>query len=739
MVVPLGAIYTPLKHIEQMPVLPYDPIACKGNNCGAILSPYARVDYNSKLWVCPFCFQRNHFPPHYADISENNLPAELIPQFTTIEYALPRAPAGPPIFLWVIDTCMREDELQSLKDALEQSLQLLSSTAPNALLGLITFGTVVHLHELGYEHCGKSFTFKGTKDLSPQQLGELLGLPSAGSRGRPQPQMHQANGASARFLLPISEAEFAISNVLSELRTDPWPVPSDARPQRATGVAVSIAASLLEVAFPNTGARAMLFVGGPCTIGPGQTVGIPLSEAIRSHNDVEKDSASCKYMKKAIKHYQAVAKRVSAAGHVFDIFACALDQCGFAEMRSLVERTGGYAVMSETFTVHAFRQSLSTVFSKDPSGTALKMAFGGALEVFTSQDVKVCGAIGNCNSMHKKGPNVSETEIGLGGTNAWSMGGMDENTTMAVYFEVASTGGNANAQQASGNRYVQMRTSYQHSSGQYRLRVTTRAHALAEGGSASLVELARGFDQEAAAVLMARIAAHKTATEDAFDILRWIDRMLIRLVSKFADYRKDEPASFRLGSAFSLYPQFMFHLRRSQFLQVFGNSPDETMFYRCIFAREDTTNSLIMIQPTLLAYSFDGPPVPVLLDVTSIQPDRILLLDTFFHVIVFHGETISAWRKQGFQDNPDHQNFRELLAAPKEDGAMLLQERFPVPVYVECDHYGSQARFLLSKLNPSVTHNSAQNDSQSSDFLFTDDVSFAVFMEHLKRLAVESN
>ena len=44
--------------------------------------------------------------------------------------------------------------------------------------------------------------------------------------------------------------------------------------------------------------------------------------------------------------------------------------------------------------------------------------------------------------------------------------------------------------------------------------------------------------------------------------------MLIRLVAKFADYRKDDAASFRLSSAFSIYPQFMFHLRRSPFLQV---------------------------------------------------------------------------------------------------------------------------------------------------------------------------
>ena len=42
-------------------------------------------------------------------------PAELIPNYTTIEYALPRAAAGPPVFLWVIDTCLVESELQAPK------------------------------------------------------------------------------------------------------------------------------------------------------------------------------------------------------------------------------------------------------------------------------------------------------------------------------------------------------------------------------------------------------------------------------------------------------------------------------------------------------------------------------------------------------------------------------------------------------------------------------------------------
>lgn len=61
-------------------------------------------------------------------------------------------------------------------------------------------------------------------------------------------------------------------------------------------------------------------------------------------------------------------------------------------------------------------------------------------------------------------------------------------------------------------------------------------------------------------------------------------------------------------TCFSFVPQFMFHLRRSPFLQVFNNSPDESSYYRHQFMRQDLTQSLIMIQPILYAYSFNGPP-----------------------------------------------------------------------------------------------------------------------------------
>jgi hypothetical protein len=141
---------------------------------------------------------------------------------------------------------------------------------------------------------------------------------------------------------------------------------------------------------------------------------------------------------------------------------------------------------------------------------------------------------------------------------------LNSKTAIAFYFEVVNA--HSNPIPAGTAFFIQFVTQYQHGSGQTRLRVCTIARRWCDGGQVQ--DLAAGFDQEAAAVVMARLAVYKTEHEEVFDILRWLDRMLIRVASKFGDYQKEDPASFRLSSNFSLYPQFMFHLRRSQFLQV---------------------------------------------------------------------------------------------------------------------------------------------------------------------------
>ncbi|RWW09264.1 hypothetical protein BHE74_00007824 [Ensete ventricosum] len=179
----------------------------------------------------------------------------------------------------------------------------------------------------------------------------------------------------------------------------------------------------------------------------------------------------------------------------------------------------------------------------------------------------------------------------------------------------------------------------------------------------------------------------------------------------------------------------MFHLRRSQF--VFNNSPDETAYYRMILNRENVANAVVMIQPSLISYSFHSAPEPVLLDVTAIAADRLLLLDSYFTVVVFHGISIAQWRNAGYQNQPEHETFAHLLQAPCDEANAITKERFPVPRLVVCDQHGSQARFLLVKLNPSVTYNSDNPPPPGGDIIFTDDVSFQVFLDHLQRLAVQ--
>jgi len=45
-VLPLASLYTPLRAIPELPVVPYDTVRCKG--CAAVLNPYARVDFVGK-------------------------------------------------------------------------------------------------------------------------------------------------------------------------------------------------------------------------------------------------------------------------------------------------------------------------------------------------------------------------------------------------------------------------------------------------------------------------------------------------------------------------------------------------------------------------------------------------------------------------------------------------------------------------------------------------------------------
>ncbi|XP_047314021.1 protein transport protein SEC23-like [Impatiens glandulifera] len=744
-VIPIAASISPIRSHPEIPTLPYHPLHCK--TCSAVLNPFCRVDYAAHIWICPFCFQRNHFPHHYSSISETNVPAELYPQYTTIQYSLPsnfsnpttgaELPQQPPVFVFVLDTCVIEEELNYAISAVKQAISLLPE---NALVGFISFGTQVQVHELGFSDMSKVYVFRGSKELSKDQILEQLGLGMIGRRmANPGFQKQPTGGVLpnagvTRFLLPASECEFSLNTLLDELNNDQWPVQSGYRGLRCTGAALSIAAGLLAACSTGSNARIIALVGGPCTEGPGAIVSKDLSDPVRSHKDLDKDAAP--YFKKAVQFYEEFSKQLVSNGHILDIFASALDQVGIAEMKIAIERTGGLVVLAESFGHPVFKDSFKRVFEQGEQ--SLDLSFNGTLEIICSKDIKIQGIIGPCTSLDKKGPAVSNTVIGQGNTTSWKLCGLDRSTCLTVFFDVCASekpdpSGNVNPM-----LYIQILTSYLSADGQTRKRVTSLCRRWVDSTVVS-EELIQGFDQETAAVVMARLVSYKMEMEEGFDATRWLDRNLIRLCSKFGDYRKDDPSSFTLNPSISMLPQFMFNLRRSQFVQVFNNSPDETAYFRILLNRESVVNATVMIQPSLIAYSFNSLPAPALLDVASIAADRILLLDSYFSIVIFHGMTIAQWRNMGYHKEPEHKAFAQLLLAPQDDVQMIMRERFPVARLVVCDQHGSQARFLLAKLNPSATYSNAHEMSAGTEMIFTDDVSLQVFIEHLQRLAVQSS
>ena len=677
-VVPFAALYSPVKPLgPNAPVVSYDPVRCKG--CGGVLNPYAAVDFQSRLWTCALCHSRNAFPAHYAGISDQNLPAELFPTATTIEYqTAPSAPISPPAYVFVLDAACPGDELAAARRALGAALDALPDYSR---VGLVTFGTHVQVHELGFSELAKSYVFQGGREYTPAAIASQLGLgggPPPGMRGpggapaagAAAPEASRSGGA--RFIVPLSECEFTLNNALDELSRDAFAPAPDCRPARCTGTALVVAAALAAAALPpgTCAARVLLLVGGPSTDGAGAVVGRPLAEPIRSHKDLAKDAAP--HFTKACKHYAALAASLAGAGHALDVYACSLDQVGIAEMKPAVERTGGLLVQADTFANPVFRESLKRALgggSGDAAAGAstsngdaalappepLGVASNGILEVVASRDVRVAGLLGPASPCPpppggRKNPALAESSVGLGGTTAWKLPGLDARSTVAVYFEAggaAASGAASNGIQggpggpgaAGPQLYIQFVTRYLHATGAPRTRVTTLTRRWVDG-AADGGALVAGFDQEAAAVAVARLATFKMETEEDFDATRWLDRTLIRLCARFGEYRRDDPASFGLQPGLAFFPQFMFNLRRSPFVQVFGASPDETAAARLALCRERVADAMVMIQPTLLAYSLNkdpSQPEPVLLDVASIAPDRILLLDAFFYVVVFHG------------------------------------------------------------------------------------------------------
>lgn len=789
-VIPLASMYTPLNNKSPQPC----PLADKSQilrcrQCFSFLNPY--VVANSGVWYCQFC----EFGNVLEQDANGNFPLSINPDSSTIEYVTGRLSKFPPIFFYVVDTCFEVEDVEDAYQSLKESLLLSLSQLPeNALVGFISYGKHVQIHEINPMNGPKIHTFNGNKDYNLEQLQKSLGILLSNLKHQSESQLF--GPIADMFLLSINMAEYQISSIIESLVTNTFPHHTmKQRPLRATGSALNIASLLLTSILGNhgtTGGHILTFVAGACTYGPGKIVGEYLKEPMRSHHDIDRSNklqlpsvpnpitsrhntkVDFSLVTNAKKFYKKITSNLVKLGLSCNFFIGSYDQVGLYEMDEVCYKTGGVVIMSDSFNTSIFKQSFIKFFQKQQpilddndenqpeEGEYLDMGFNATLEVRTSKDLQIQGLIGNATSLPYNKSNryieqsVSSQPIGESNTNSWKLFNVNPQSTYAIYFDKLDSSG-------FGATFIQYIFHYQHPSGELRLKVTTIP--LSVIADSDLVNLESGFDQETALVILARDAINKLQLSNNPDttaktvvesgaILKQLDKILVDFCTRFAIYTKGRLESFKLSSTYAMLPQFMYHLRRSQFIQVFNNSPDETSYVRHVFMHEDVTNSLIMIQPSLLSYDVDtygsvdettgevnNDPEPVLLDSMSLGSQKILLLDTFFQILIYHGSKVTEWRKANYHNLEGYEYFKAFLEAPKREAMEILMDRFPLPRFIDCDEGGSQARFLMAKLNPSTSYATNPNHMYGSSIntqldVLTDDISLQLYMDHIQRIVI---
>ncbi|CAH6723578.1 protein transport protein Sec23p [[Candida] jaroonii] len=758
-IIPMATMYTPLNNKNEEEIPRSDQmILCR--QCQSFINPYVVKTHD--IWMCSYCGFSNRLE---LDPS-GNLPIGA--QYSTVEYSTGKFSNLPPIFLYVIDTCFEVEDLEDAYASLKESLVVSLSLLPeNALVGVISYGKNVQIHNLT-STSSINHTFNGAKEYNLDQFKKALGLldGTVRNQGKSGDITDIFGKLGKQFLQPVSIVEYEVTNIFETLVTNTFPrLNRKERPYRATGCAINIASLFLTSLLGNfgaTGGHILTFVGGACTYGPGKIVGNQLREPLRSHHDIEtsRQSTFAKNMKlpqstnftvdyslvlKAKTFYKSITQYLLKLGISCSYFIGSYDQVGLYEMDEVCRKSGGIIIMSDSFNTSIFKQSFMKFFQKNPQTGYLDFALNATLEVKVQSDLKVQGLIGNAIGLpvNQKNTNLvsQKPPKGEGKTNSWKLCHINPQSTFAIYFE------KMDSSISTTTTLIQYITHYQHASGEFILRVSTVPINIVPDNEIARLEME--FDQEAAVVSIARDAIYRLENENInhVEIVKEIDKNTIDFCKRFAQYTKGVVSSFMLSSKFAFLPHFVFHLRRSPFINVFNNSPDESSFIRHVLMHEDSNNSLVMIQPTLLSYDIDkfgaqdeegntnNEPEPVLLDSVSLTKNGILLLDTFFQILIYHGEQVASWRKAGYHEMEGYEHFKEFLEAPKKEALSILMDRFPLPRFIDCDEGGSQARFLMAKLNPSSSYSTNPNIFYGNQLdVLTDDLSMQSFMDHIQRV-----
>lgn len=117
----------------------------------------------------------------------------------------------------------------------------------------------------------------------------------------------------------------------------------------------------------------------------------------------------------------------------------------------------------------------------------------------------------------------------------------------------------------------------------------------------------------------------------------------------------------------------------------------------------------------------------------------MLLLDSYFVVLVWYGEHIHQWKKDRVNEQEEYAYLNELFNNPMEDSSAVIYERIPVSNFYETFKGDGKERYLKSRVNPSTSNASMTEVTmwliQTGNFV-TDDAPIKLFMDFLIKSVV---
>lgn len=663
-IVPIACLYN--IH-QQCLTLPYEPIPCQG--CKSILCKYSIVDYGIKTWICGFCNAKNMLPPHARDITPENTLPELMDENSTVNYLLSKTSTFSPIFILLIDICTYDTERHEL---MKRGLLHTIDKIPNdASICLILFGSNINLISFADEEIKSIYQFSGKNTYSKEMLLKFN------------------LGDIRNFLVKKDEKLEEIVSIIENLEPDPFPVLHGYRPLRCTGSAVSFAASLIEGPFNDNCVKYMIFKQGPCTYGPGKAASLEIAESTFERLDLES----------ATTYFKTLGEKFNTFGHSVDIVAETIADIGLDQLKPLITMTGGCLIMAQDFDEDIKMKSLDKMFERNEEDV-LDVGFNVKIQVKTSHNLIVKGMLGDGKS------------CGSG----WKVGSIYPKTNITIILENTPT-----AREGQFG-YVQIITQYQRSD----RRIVTKVTSFSRAFSTDKRMISAGFDQEAACVFQARVFSMRNF-EHVYDFENAIDKTLIRFVKKYGTFLKDNPSSVTLPDSMAYYPNFMFFFRRSLLVQVDGISNDESSYFKILLFKLPTSDAIKIIKPSLISFHYQGDIMPVELDTSSLNPETILVLDSFHNVLLWKGKYVSDWLKEGLHEQKEYAFFKEVVEEAEKYSLSLL-DRIPVPQYKETVEGFSQERILLHYVNPS-----------QQGALNTEKIDYSKFYETLCKFIVRSD